>query len=546
MLAKATLARPLRASDAPTFSSVVDVICITSGAAPGTIEGISLRLNQVGSRRRSSGPAGPVISRRARMISTPSRVAVARDDVVVLLDGGGRADDSGRALRTGRGAARRCSTAVARKPLPMARSRTTPETTIVPGSAWSQRRAASCTVAPNRSSPSATGSPALMPIRTLRSGSFEALCSAKPRWMSTALWSAACTEPRDAMIPSPVCFTSLPSWRARASRTMPSWMRRSRTAPSSPRRCARAVEPSRSVKRTVRAREPSSACAWARPLRGAAGATPADRVRGRCRAPRSTRGADRRRRAEPRPSSPAPPGPPSGTGGRSPGMGPSAHEGARGPLRRRQLRPARSAGSTQRRTRARAAGCRRAAHAARGSTGRRSRAGGRGAPCAAPRAPGPRRPPSPRVATADSASWIALAAASRSMATVCEREADLRSALDRRRPENAPELRQQDAERRLRPRRQLPRPERLDQLVAGHRSIAVRRQVDQEQSGPGGPADRRRSAGRPPARPRCRRSGSWCPCALEAFGKGVESRVQSSLSGGDAATVAPRTGRSRG
>ena len=46
----------------PTSSSVVDVICITSGAASSTIDGISFRLNQVGSRRRSSASAGPATS----------------------------------------------------------------------------------------------------------------------------------------------------------------------------------------------------------------------------------------------------------------------------------------------------------------------------------------------------------------------------------------------------------------------------------------------------------------------------------------------------
>ena len=62
-----------------------------------------------------------------------------------------------------------------------------------------------------------------------------------------------------------------------------------------------------------------------------------------------------------------------------------------------------------------------------------------------------------------------------------ERKTELRSALDRRRPEDAPELGQKDAQRRLGPCRQLPRPERLDQLVPGHGTIAVRRQVDEEE-----------------------------------------------------------------
>src|SRR3972149_227913 len=53
-------------------------------------------------------------------------------------------------------------------PLPAASSLPTFETRISPASAWAQMRAASWTALPNRSSSSATGSPALRPIRTRR------------------------------------------------------------------------------------------------------------------------------------------------------------------------------------------------------------------------------------------------------------------------------------------------------------------------------------------------------------------------------------------
>ena len=281
------------------------------------------------------------------------------------------------------------------------------------------------------------------------------------------------------MIPSPVCLTSRPAWRARASRTMPSWMRRSRSAPSSPRRWARAVEPSRSVNRTMCAREPSLtgrgiALTQKPPVQclqitsgGGAEllvqetAQILEDAQGLGRVPLCREGLHEEQVA------------------RLPVRG-EHHEGARSPLGRRELRPPHPKaryGDARQRAKLDVVEPRaqledpRGVEALEEATTRGVQGDARG----------PQAPAQSSRATADSASWIALAAASRSMSNRGERKAELRSALDRRRPEDAPELGQQDAQRRLGPCRQLPRPERLDQLVPGHGTIAVRRQVDEEE-----------------------------------------------------------------
>ena len=70
--------------------------------------------------------------------------------------------------------------------------------------------------------------------------------------MAMAHSSARVAEPKEAMKPSPIVFTSEPPWAFRASRMMRSCSRSTSRAFASPRRWVRAVEPSTSVKRTVR------------------------------------------------------------------------------------------------------------------------------------------------------------------------------------------------------------------------------------------------------------------------------------------------------
>ena len=63
---------------------------------------------------------------------------------------------------------------------------------------------------------------------------------------------AEAAEKKAAMMPSPVCFTSRPFSPANAARTMESWTPTIVIAASSPSRCVRLVDPTISVKSTVR------------------------------------------------------------------------------------------------------------------------------------------------------------------------------------------------------------------------------------------------------------------------------------------------------
>ena len=133
-----------------------------------------------------------------------------------------------------------------------ASSRTRRETTMPSASASLHRRKASCTVAPKRSLWFATGSPAWMPIRTLRLSAASALYKEKRRWMSAAERTALGTSSNAAMIPSPVCFTSRPSCAASARLTSASCTRTSSSAAASPSRVVSSVEPTMSVTSTAR------------------------------------------------------------------------------------------------------------------------------------------------------------------------------------------------------------------------------------------------------------------------------------------------------
>jgi DNA invertase Pin-like site-specific DNA recombinase len=102
----------------------------------------------------------------------------------------------------------RCSNS---KPFPATNWRTTSATNTFPGCARSQRRRASCTEVPKRSSPSVMGSPAFTPIRTLiASSGFALFRSANIFWICSAHPPALEAEKNDAIIPSPVCLISFP------------------------------------------------------------------------------------------------------------------------------------------------------------------------------------------------------------------------------------------------------------------------------------------------------------------------------------------------
>src|SRR3990172_2809815 len=146
------------------------------------------------------------------------------------------------------------------KPLPSASSRTTFATMISPPWASAAIRAARMTAVPNRSprpsgSSSAMGSPAFSPMRTRRGEACLAptpvFHSAIASCMAMAHSSAFTAEPKEAMKPSPIVFTSLPPWAFSASRVMRSCSRSTSPAFASPRRWVIAVDPSMSVKRIV-------------------------------------------------------------------------------------------------------------------------------------------------------------------------------------------------------------------------------------------------------------------------------------------------------
>src|SRR5579863_1945688 len=87
-------------------------------------------------------------------------------------------------------------------------SRTAFDTAMPPGEAAPHNLDDSCTAAPNRSPRSVTGSPTLMPMRRWMGRSASPLRSRSERWMSMPDSTADEAEMNDAMMPSPVCFTS--------------------------------------------------------------------------------------------------------------------------------------------------------------------------------------------------------------------------------------------------------------------------------------------------------------------------------------------------
>src|SRR5665213_1376276 len=105
--------------------------------------------------------------------------------------------------------------------LPMHSSATVLDTRICSGSAWAQSRKARFTVDPNKSLWCSIGSPAATPIRT-RSGcsGCSLRCCSRSLCTLIAQRIAAAAETNAAMIPSPVCFTSLPLVAISPARTM--------------------------------------------------------------------------------------------------------------------------------------------------------------------------------------------------------------------------------------------------------------------------------------------------------------------------------------
>ena len=97
-----------------------------------------------------------------------------------------------------------------RKALPTQSSLTATETTMSPSDAAEQRRAASWTAAPKRSSlSSVTGSPAYFDADVeRRRASLLRWWSRRCTWTANVM--AETTELKEAMMPSPVCLTSRP------------------------------------------------------------------------------------------------------------------------------------------------------------------------------------------------------------------------------------------------------------------------------------------------------------------------------------------------
>ena len=98
-----------------------------------------------------------------------------------------------------------------------------------------------------------TGSPAARPIRTRSSGvAPPAVRVSNPSWITAAHSRPLATSSNDAMIPSPVCFTSRPRAATSARRMIRSCSVSKTSQAGCPTSLRSAVEPCRSVNRIVR------------------------------------------------------------------------------------------------------------------------------------------------------------------------------------------------------------------------------------------------------------------------------------------------------